>query len=97
MGVYPVAGCYGTRCLTGLWSTQAEVEGIVPKVAWKWGRDGSIVNDPFGETDHTLLYVNLPVTWGSLDRDFVFPPFCRMALFREALVDTHEQIDQWLW
>ena len=32
-----------------LWSTQAKVEGIVPKAAWHWGRDCSVVNDPLGE------------------------------------------------
>jgi len=32
-----------------LWSTQPKVEGIVPKAAWHWGRDCSVVNDPLGE------------------------------------------------
>jgi len=29
-----VEGYYVTRWLTGLWSTQAKVEGNVPKAAW---------------------------------------------------------------
>jgi hypothetical protein len=33
---------------TGLWSTEAKVWGIVPKAAWHWGGDSSVVNDPFG-------------------------------------------------
>jgi hypothetical protein len=36
-GAYSVEGFYDTRWLTGLWSTQAKVEGIVPKAAWHWG------------------------------------------------------------
>jgi hypothetical protein len=30
---YPDEGCYNTPWLTGLWSTQAKVEGIVLKAA----------------------------------------------------------------
>ena len=58
--VYPDGGWYNTRWLTGLWSTQAMVEGIVLKVAWCWGRDNSVVNDPLGEPGRTPLYVGLP-------------------------------------
>jgi len=75
VGVYPVAGCYGTRWLMGLWSTQAEVEGIVPKAAWKWGRFSSIVNDPFGETDRTLLYVNFRLRGAPWTVNLCFPHF----------------------
>jgi hypothetical protein len=58
----------------GLWSTQAKVEGIVPKAAWHWGRDRSVVNDPLEEPGRTPLYVGLPSAWGSLDGDLnVFP------------------------
>jgi len=66
-----------THWLTGLWSTQAKVEGITPRAAWHWGRDSSVVNDPLGEPGHTPLYVELPSAWGSLDGD----PFCRKAPF----------------
>jgi len=31
-------GVATTHWLTGLWSTEAKVEGIVPKAAWHWGR-----------------------------------------------------------
>jgi hypothetical protein len=43
-----VKGCYDTRWLTGLRSTQAKVEGIVLKAAWQWGSDCTVVNDPLG-------------------------------------------------
>ena len=72
--VYPVEGRYDTCCLTGLWSTQAKVEGIVPKVARHWARDRRVVNDPLGETGCTPLYVGLPSVWGSVDSDRMFFP-----------------------
>jgi len=73
----PHEGCYDTCWLTGLWSTQAKVKGIVLKAAWHWGRDCSVVNDPLGEPCRTPLYVGLPSTWGSVDGDLMFPPFFR--------------------
>ena len=45
-GVYLVHGYCDTRWLTGLWSFQAMVEGIVPKAARHWGSNNSVVNDP---------------------------------------------------
>jgi hypothetical protein len=39
-----------THWLTGLWSTQAKVDSIVPKAAMHWGRDSNVVNDPLGGT-----------------------------------------------
>jgi hypothetical protein len=65
----------GTTRWPGLWSTQAKVEGIMPKSAWHWGSDSSDVNDPLGEQGHIPLYVSLPSSWGCLDSDYVFPPF----------------------
>ena len=63
-----------TRWLTELWSTQAKVEGIVPKAAWHWGRDYSVLNDRLGEPGRTPLYAGFPSTWGSVDGDQnVFP------------------------
>jgi len=64
-----------THWLTGLWSTQAKVEGIALKAAWPWGRYCSVVNDPLGEPGRTPLYVGLPSTWGSMDGDQIFYPF----------------------
>jgi hypothetical protein len=58
--VYPDGGCYETRWPTGVWSTQAKVEGIVPWAAWHWGRHCSDVNDSLGEPGRTPLYVGLP-------------------------------------
>ena len=65
--VYPDEGCYNTRWITGLWSTQAKVEGIELKAAWHLGKDCSVVNDPLGEPDNTTLYVGLPSTWCYVD------------------------------
>ena len=45
----PVWGYYDARWLTGLWSTQAKVEGVVLNAAWHWSSDRSIVNDSHGE------------------------------------------------
>jgi hypothetical protein len=57
-------------------STQAKVEGIVPKAAWHWGKDRNIVNDPLGEPGCTSFYVGLPSGWGSVDSDLMFFPTC---------------------
>ena len=78
---YPLEGYYETRWLTGLWSTQAIVESIVPKAAWHWGRDNSVVNDPLGEPGRTPLYVGLPSTWGSVNGDHMFSPHFVRGLF----------------
>jgi len=53
---YSVEGYYDTRWPTGLWSTQAKVEGIVLKAAWNGGRNSIVVNDPLGEPGGTPLY-----------------------------------------
>ena len=63
-----------TRWLTGLWSTQDKVEGVMLKAAWHWGSDSSVINDPFGEPGHTPLYVGLPYMWASVDSDHMFFP-----------------------
>jgi len=76
---YPVEGYYVTRWLTGLWSAQAKVWGIVLKAAVHWGSDSSVVNNPFGEPGHTPLYVGLASMWASMDGDCVFPPFLGRA------------------
>jgi len=49
MEEYLDEGYYYTCWLTGFWSTQAKVEGIMLKAAWHWDSDCSIVNDPLGE------------------------------------------------
>ena len=66
---HSVEGYEDTRWKTGLWSTKAKVEGIVLKVAWHWGSDGSVVNDLPGEPVRTPLNVDLPSTCGSADGD----------------------------
>ena len=73
--VHPDGGCYNTRCLTGLCSTQTKVEGIVTNAAWHWGGECSVVEDPLGEPGRTPLYVRLLSAWGSVDRDIVFIPY----------------------
>lgn len=40
---------YDTHWLTGLWSTQAKLEGIVLKAAWRWGANSSVKDSPIGE------------------------------------------------
>jgi len=51
------------------------VEGIVPRAAWHWGRDSSVINDPLGDRGYTPLYVGLPSAWGSVDGDLRFSPY----------------------
>ena len=58
--VYTVEDYYDTYWLTGPWSTQAKMVGIVLKVAWHWGSDKSVVNDPLGEPGRTPLHAGLP-------------------------------------
>jgi len=80
--VYPVEGCYDTRWLTGLWSTEAKVEIIMLRAAWYWGRDSSVFNDPLGEPGRNPLYVVLPSVWGSMEGDLMlFPHFEGGLLF----------------
>jgi hypothetical protein len=55
---------YGTRWLTGLWSTQAKVEGML-KAAWHWCSHSSVLNYLLGEP-------GLPPTRGSVDSDRIF-------------------------
>ena len=70
-----VEGYYDTRWLTGLWSAQAKMQGIVLKAARHWDSNISVVNDPFGEPGRTTLYVGLQSMWGSVDGDHIFPLF----------------------
>jgi hypothetical protein len=76
---YPDEGYYDTGWLMGLWSTQAQVEGIVPKAAWHWGRHSSVINNPLGEPGHTPLYVGLLSAWGPVDSDQILFPFRERA------------------
>jgi len=48
----------------------------MPKAAWYWGRDSSVINDPLGEPGRTPLYVGLPSAGGSVDSDLMFFPVC---------------------
>ena len=71
---YPVEGYQDTCWLTGRWSTQAKVEGIVLNAARHWGSDSSVINNPLGEPGHTPFYVGLPSVWASVDGDCMFFP-----------------------
>jgi hypothetical protein len=83
--VYPDEGCYDTHWLTGLWSTKVKVEGIVPRAAWHWGRDSSVVNDHRVEPVFTPLYVGLPSVCGSVDGHLMFFLYvCGRALFGDC-------------
>jgi hypothetical protein len=72
---HSVEGYYYTRTQTGLWSTQAEEEGIVLKAAWHWGSNSSVVSDASGEPGRIPLNVGLPSAWASVDGDHVFSLF----------------------
>jgi len=72
---YPDDGYYDSRWLTGLWSTQAKVEGIVMKAAWHGSSDSNVVNYPLGEPDCTQVYVGLSSAWGSADSDHMISTF----------------------
>ena len=61
-----------THWLTGLWSTQAKVEDIIPRTAWHWGTQSSVVNDPLGEPGSTPLYEGLLSALGYVDNDLMF-------------------------
>jgi len=63
---------YDTRCLMGLWYTQAKVEGIVLKATWYWGSNCSAVNHPLGQPVTTPLYVGLPSARCFVDGERMF-------------------------
>jgi hypothetical protein len=48
---------------------------MVLKAAWNWGSDGSVVNNPLGEPDHTPLYVGLLSAWVEIRCPYVFPTY----------------------
>ena len=80
-GGYTLMGVAMTHWLTGLWSTPAKKEGIMPKAAWHWGRDSSVINKCLGEPGCNPLYVAHPSAWGSVDGDLMFFSICRRASF----------------
>ena len=88
--------CYDTCWLTGFWSSQAKVEGIVLKAAWHWGRDCSVVNNPLVEPGRNPLYVGLLSTWGSMDCDQIFSLICTLAP-NWGLWHINEWINHCLW
>jgi hypothetical protein len=47
-------------------------QDIVLRVAWHWGSDITVVNDPLVEPGRTTFYVSLPFAWGSVDGDRMF-------------------------
>jgi hypothetical protein len=79
-----------TRWLTGLWSTQAKVEGIVLEAAWHWGSGSSVVNDPLGVPGCTPLNTVTPSRWGSVDGDRMFPPYFMRQLLNWGLRDVND-------
>jgi len=62
--VYPDESCYDTLANGTLVVYPSQVELIMPKAAWLWGRDCSVVNDPLGDPGCTPLYVDFPSNWG---------------------------------
>jgi hypothetical protein len=71
----PLEDYYDTRWLTGLWFTEAKVDGIVLKAAWHWRSDSSVVNDCLAEPGRIQLYVGFPSAWSSVDGDHNFSTF----------------------
>jgi hypothetical protein len=65
-----------TRWLTGLWSNQAKVEGIVLKAARQWGSDSSIVTIPLENhsAHRPSVHMGLHGWWPN-----VFSLFCGRA------------------
>ena len=57
----------------------------MPKAAWHWGRDCSVLNGPLGEPGRTALYVGLPSAGGSMDGDLMLSPSLVGGLFLGTL------------
>ena len=96
--VHPVEGYYYTRMLTGLWSTQAKVEGSVLKATCHWGSNGSVTNSALGEAGRTPLYVGLASVWGSVGRE-CFPYVSWESSLNgdsTACECMNERMNQWL-
>ena len=94
-GVEGIPWCYFyTRWLTGLRSTQAKVEGIIPRAVWHWGSDSSVINNPLEEPGCTLLYVGLLYAWGSMDGD-CFPRNLWEGSLLGTQIDTTD-INEWI-
>jgi len=65
------------------------LEGIVPRAAWHWGRDSSVINDPLEEPGRTPLCVGLPSASGSMEGDFMFFPTLYEGFFFGGLWQTY--------
>jgi len=74
-----MGGCYDTCWLTGLWSTQTKVEGIVPRAPWHWVEIAVLLTIPLGKQAALPLYVGLPSAWDSLNGELIFFPIRRRA------------------
>jgi len=72
--VYPDEVCYDMLA-NGALIYASQVEIIMLKAAWLWGRDCSVVNDSLGEPGRNPLYVDFPSMWGSVDSDKMFSTF----------------------
>ena len=78
------------RALTGLWSIQAKLEGIVPRATWHWSKISTVINVHLGVPGRTPLNVDLPSAWGSFDGELVFSHFIVRVLFVGTLADRRE-------
>ena len=65
----------------------------MPKAAWHWGRDSSVVNVPLAEPGRPALYVGLPSAWGSVDGDLFFPHM-EEGSFLGIPADRHERMNK---
>ena len=89
---YPDEGYYYTHWLTGFWSTQVKVEGIMLKAAWHWGSDCNVMNDPLEEPGCTPLYAGLLPAWGSVDHEQMFSVFPLLGIRKVGSGDTHHSL-----
>jgi hypothetical protein len=96
-GGYPVESYYDTCWLTGLWSTQDKVEGIVLKAAWHWCSNSSVVNDPLGELGRTQRMKTFHPRGAPWKWLYVSPLFHGWASWLGTLRDINEWINHRLW
>jgi len=69
------------------------VEDIVPKAAWHWGRDNSVVNNPLGEPVRTPLYVGLRLCRAPWTVTLWFFSICRAPFW--GLRQIYEYMNEW--
>jgi hypothetical protein len=85
---------------TWLWSTEVKVWEIVPKVAWYWGGDSSVANNPYGAPGSTQSYVCFPPAWGFEGGDCLIPRFLwdvcgPQEIYRKKMAKAEAEFKFW--